>query len=90
MTDNEIAAEAARFRSDSRCRKGSSTAAILFWYRIRRSREEYEVFLLLYSRYWTAEKAARKAKKRVRPSNRPIVGSCPSKSFRRQALSFAH
>ncbi|MBI2285482.1 hypothetical protein HYU82_01505 [Candidatus Saccharibacteria bacterium] len=89
MTDYEIAAEAARFRSDSLCRKGSSTAAILFWYRIRSGREEYEAFLLIYSRYWTAEKAARRAKKRVRPSNRPIVGSWSPAATKRPSFSFA-
>jgi hypothetical protein len=75
MTVFEVAAESARFRSSSHCRKGSATAAILYWYRMTYGRKAYEAFLLIYRSYGAAEKAARGAGMRQRPERRPIVGA---------------
>ncbi|MGH7157030.1 MAG: hypothetical protein ACREGG_02885 [Candidatus Saccharimonadales bacterium] len=74
MTLHEIAAEAARLRSDGK-RCGTATALILRWtiqHKLAPGARSY--FLNLYSNAWLAEKAARAANLSGRPEDRPAKG----------------
>ena len=73
----EIAAEAAKFRSDSKHRPGTSTTLILRWTitNLVSDQETKNHFLGLYREAWKAEKAARHAGTSRRPTERPVVGA---------------
>lgn len=74
MTLHEIAAEAAKFRSDGK-RCGTATALILRWTIINRlAPDAKDYFLALYNKAWMVEKDARRHEQSARPQNRPVRG----------------
>jgi hypothetical protein len=75
MSLEEIAIEAARYRSDfKRC--GTATALILRWTIANKiKKDERNAFLGLYSKAWDREKEARAQGRAERPAARPAMGS---------------
>lgn len=85
MTDWQLAKKIAQMRSDGD-RPGCATALTLRWVlrkRFNNSLPQMDQFLLLYSRAWELEKAARARGRRERLQNRPIQGSSGRPSRRR-------
>jgi hypothetical protein len=84
----DIAALAAKLRSDGRtC--GTATAKILEWAKRHKvSPDAVNVFMALYRAAWTAEKAARAAGRSTRPENRPVKGGRHRLRGRRDRVGF--
>jgi hypothetical protein len=73
MSLDEIAVEAARFRSDHRpC--GTSTALILRWIRQNFPADVVKDFMANYREAWRIEKSARAEGCSSRPADRPVKG----------------
>jgi len=89
----EIAAEAAKYRSDGK-RCGTATALILRWafaHRISRNDAGARAwFLALYTKAWEAEKADRAAGKSCRPDTRPARGGRNVGRRMSARMGFAH
>jgi len=73
MSLQEIAIEAAKFRSDGKL-PGTATALILRKVRHKYSVDTYHKFLRVYSACWAAEQVARREALSARPANRPAKG----------------
>jgi len=73
MSLNEVAIEAARYRSDGKL-NGTSTALILRWVRHNFPAGVVNDFMATYREAWRSEKAARAEGRSCRPDNRPVKG----------------
>lgn len=92
MSLEEIAVEAARYRSDFK-RPGTATALILRWTIVNRigstQEEECSRFLRLYATAWKIEKMMRLRGESSRPAIRPVMGGFRYRSRKERELKFA-